>query len=449
MQIKRDYSRPLFGKQQGNRGGGNGRPVLFFLGMAVGTLLVYMLVNFATLQEQAMDVLGLSPTATPLPGDLASIAANLVVAGQQEDAAALFERALEQRPDEMSYLYEYGQLLIDMDEPSRALELADHMLELSSGDVRGYALKARAYVWAGNPTAAIPIALTGIDINPSYAPLYSALARAYTNTGDYLDGVDMGLTAIETDPTDVQARRSYAYALSWVSANDEAILQLETALTIDSNNIPTYFELALQYLAQDRDQDAIDLYDRVLAIQPRNAQAMLRLCEAYRKVGQFDRAAGYCEDSVSVDPQSTRALFQLGLLRYNKLNFPGALESFSQCYNVDPENLDCAYRLGLTFYYIQQSNQCVGSVQEQCTNRTQLPYYDTDDCTTAWNLLQDSLVIAQNRQGSDRIIEFIREGLVGIGQVCPEYGAIAPQVDLSLPPLDGEVTPEVNTGEGN
>ncbi len=405
MQIKRDYSRPLFTGRR--RTWATGR-VLFMFGVMLGTMMIFVYTNFEDLQSTALDAIGLSPTTMPLPGDLATFASNLVRAGDVDEAAALFEQALEQRPDNPDYLHEYGQVLIEQGNYLEAVVQADHMLQLNPNDVRGYALKARALVFADNATSAIPIALSSISIDDSYAPAYSALSRAYTNDGQYLDGVENGLSAVEADPGDVEARRAYAYALSWISDNDEAINQLEVALALDPSYIPTHFELALQYVAQNRDQEAIDLYARVLAIQPRNARAMLRLCETYRKVGQFQRAVGYCEDSVQNDPNSIGAQYQLGILKYMNRDFAGALEAFSNCNVLDPENLDCMYRMGLSYYYV-------------------------DDCDRGWALLQESLLLAQNSAGNETIIANIREGLTAIGEKCLYYRDKVPE-ENNVPP---------------
>lgn len=430
MQIKRDYSRPMFTKS--GRPKRNRRPLLFVFGVFIGSLLVFLLVNRDTIQTTALDMMGLSPTATPLPSDLATFATTLVLAGDLQEAADLFASAIEQRPDNVDYLYEYGELLIDLEAYIDAMAMAERMLDLDSADPRGYALMSKALVWDGNPTAAIPIALSGLDIAPDYSPLYAVLARAYANTGQYADGVEMGENAIAADPANVESRRSYAYALSWVSANDEAINQLETAIVLDPTEIDAHFELALQYLAQNRDQEAIDLYDRVLALQPRNARAMLRLCEAYRKVGQFERAIGFCRDATDANPQSAQAHYQLGILLYNRPaapgalpDFAGALEAFSQCSELDPESLECKYRMGLAYYY-------------------------TGDCPSAWEVLQDALVMAQGRAPTPAIEtadENIRLGLIAIGQSCPEYSSIAPQPDVEITE-DPEITPEAQEVTG-
>ena len=413
MYIRRDYSQSFFGPRKPRR---NYIRLLFAFGLIVGAFLVYVYVNFDTLQESAQELMGMAPTATPLPNDLATLGANLVLAGDLEAAADLFERAIDQRPNNIDYLHEYGQVLIELDQAERGLELGDQIIDLNPTDPRGYALKARAQVWLGRFSEAIPVALAGLDINDRYASLYASLARAYTRTGRYLDGVEMGLRSVESDPASVEARRSYAHALSWVGESVEATAQLEIALALDQSYVPTYFELAGQYLAQNRDQEAIDLYDRILALQPRNPRALLRLCQSYRKVGQFERALGYCDDAVLADPTSAQASFELGLLQYNRFDFTGAVQSFSQCLEYDPDNLDCTYRLGLSYYYL-------------------------DDCDTAWEILQRSLFMARSRNNVDTEVSHIQEGLVAVTQKCPEYGG-------QPLPGDAETTPEVEPGTG-
>src|SRR5690606_7516944 len=115
-------------------------------------------------QAQAYEIIGLAPTATPLPSDLATLADQLIVRGDLQAARDLFEQAIAQRPDNVAYRYEYGRLMIEMDADEIALAQGDALIELAPNDPRGYALKAMANVWVGSPETAIPVALAGLDL---------------------------------------------------------------------------------------------------------------------------------------------------------------------------------------------------------------------------------------------------------------------------------------------
>jgi len=423
MNIKRDYSKPLFGKQAEKRSYGR---LFFVFGVLIGGLLVFVSANFTQLQSTALEVAGFGPTPTPLPGDLATVGAEMVALGQFDEAADMFERALALRPENVDYMYAYGDLLVETGDYDAALALADRMLRASPSDPRGYELKARAQVFNGSSNAAISVALAGIDLGQGYrAPLYATLSRAYVAVGNYTDAVDAGVRAVENDPNSVEARLAYANALNFFDLRDEALAELEYAVSIAPNNTGVLFDLAFQYLARNRDQEAIDLYDRILALQPRNARANLWLCRSYKKIGQFDRAMGYCTDSVAYNDTSASAHYELGTLHYRDYNFAGSLDAFGRCMELNPDSLECTYRTGLSYYYVAIDPLTGAQMQ-------------SDYCDAAWDTLQNALVMAQARFGEENTIDTIRTGLVAVGADCPGYGSDA----IQLVPIEPEATPE-------
>ncbi|MEL7436240.1 MAG: tetratricopeptide repeat protein, partial [Chloroflexota bacterium] len=292
----------------------------------------------------AYDFIGPEQTPTPLSGQLAQTAQTLFLEGDLEGAAEVWERVVTMSPTNVDYLYEYGMLLIDLDDgrndyADRATEFASTMLDVNPNDPRGYALRARGLAWTGNSSLAITVAEAGIDIAPEFAPLYAALSRAHIGDSNLRDGQVNGSLAIEYGAGDVRSYWAYASSLAFSGARDEAIIEYERAVSVNPNFLPPYFELANLYLASNRDQEAIDTYNRILGVQPTNARALLRQCQAYRKVGQFNQARGLCEDSVSSDPEYVPALFQLGQIQYGDSDFVQADESFQTCLDLVPDSL--------------------------------------------------------------------------------------------------------------
>ena len=405
MQIKRDYSQPFF--QERKRHTFRNSLIAAILGMFIGLGIL----SQWTLVEQTADILtGNAPTPTPLPSELATDASALIQAGRLTEAETLLAKVVEERPENVAYLYEYGALLIDLGRYEEAYDLGVRIIDLNARDVRGFALESSALMWQGQPSAAIPIALSGLETNPRFTNLYATLTRAYVDTERWRDGLDMAERGLSINSLDANLLRAYAYALQSVAEYEQAGSYLEQSIEIRPTFLPTYFELAGLYLSRDRDQEAIDLYDRILAVEPRNARAMLRQCLAYRKVGEFARALGFCEDSVANDETDPEALFQLGLLYYRERRFNDSLKTFEQCveYDVGTYDLSCLYRLGLSHYY-------------------------TGECDTGWDLLQESLVIAQAREEGQIAVDNIRQGLSAIASdpQCPGYsGRLATETPI-------------------
>jgi tetratricopeptide (TPR) repeat protein len=420
MQIKRDYSQPFFGTRRRRSSGGR---FLFFYGLLLGAILVIVYTQFDRLQLAALDAIGMAPTPTPFASTLATQGAEAFLRGDIEAAATLFGQAHRQQVNNLDYAYEYGKMLIELDQAAEVLapqpylndkSLADWTIELNPRDPRGYAMKAKALVWVGEPAAAIPVGVSGLEQNASFAPLHAALGRAYTRIGRYQQGLFHGSQAVELDPLDIDSRRSYAYSLIWVGARAEAIAQLEDAIAINPNLTAPYFELAGQYLASNQDEMAIATYERILSLDPRDEKAYLRLCESYAKVGQNDRAQGYCEDSLRINPEYAPAWRQVGMARYTRRNYEGAIEAFNNCVNFGSTEIECWYLRGLAHYYL-------------------------GNCDQAWTILTDSLPMAELLPDKDPIIANIREGLRLTTVSCPSYASRP--LPTNIPPTPIPPTP--------
>lgn len=385
MRIRRDYSQPFF--RQPKRHPIRNMFIAAFLGLLLGLAIVWQQEAVAGIIE---TVTGDPPMPTPQPSELAARAAALFISGDMAGAEALLATAAAQEPSDIAYLYERGRLLIELGRADEAHELGDAITAIDARDVRGFALKAAALTWSAQPTKAIPIALSGLELNSRFVPLYATLARAYVDARRWADGLDAGERGLSISGDDADLNRAYAYALASVGSYDEAITYLQRAIELRPAYLPTQFELAGLYLARDEDQSAIDLYDHILAIDQRNARAMLRLCLAYRKIGEFARALGFCEDSVANDGADAEAQFQLGLLYYRERRFEGSRAAFHQCLEHDDGtyNLSCRYRLGLSHYY-------------------------TGDCTSGWALLRDSLDLAR-AGGDEATLSNVLQGLDAI-----------------------------------
>lgn len=419
MRIKRDYSRPFFGSRR--RRFPARRLLLAPLLLVAALALVWS--QRGTLEYMALDLVNMAPTPTPFASELATRGAALAQEGDLAGALAQFRLAVEQRPQDLDYLYEYGKLLIELDRAEEVLgeeplhgglSLADRAIELDVGDARGYALKARALVWIDEAADAIPVGTAGLEQNDGFAPLYAALGRAYTRIGRYQQGLDFTQRAVELDPLDVEARRSHAIALIWVGQRYEAINQLESAVALQPRWKGPWFELAAQYLATDQDELAIASYDQILTLDRADKRAFLRLCQAWAKVGRNDQAQGYCQDALDIDPEYAGAWIEIGRAKYTRRNYEGSIEAFEKCVQFGSRSIECWYLRGLAHYYL-------------------------GECDDAWTILNEALPMAQLLAEPGPIIANIREGLRLTTIDCAAYAGAA--LPTGIPPTPVPPTP--------
>jgi tetratricopeptide (TPR) repeat protein len=409
QKINRNYNKPFFS----NRKRGLSGVPLFLFGLLIGAIAVGLFVmttqQFDRMQYIALDAIGIAPTPTLFASQHAQTGIELYNAGLVEEALAEFEIATRQRPDDINYLYEYGRILIESDYYDEAVVVGEKGIEVAPNDVRGYVIKARALMWS-DPGTAIPTAVSGLEIDPNYAPLHATLAVAYTNIGRYAEGLQRGIKAVELNPLDAFTHRAYSIPLIYTGRNSQAIEQLEEAVGINPNLTAPYFELAAQYRAIDFPEMAVGVYRRVLEIDSDNAKAYLRMCETYASVGEFIVASGFCETALDIDPEYSSAWRMLGQLQYNRRNYEGAIESFLQCIDFGSTEVECYYLRGLAHYFLGQ-------------------------CDDAWVVLQDAL----NYTSLEQIVNAINIGMENVTIRCPGYENQA--LPTAIPPTAIPPTP--------
>lgn len=405
--IQRNH-RALFSRRRSNAR-------LYFMGFLTALVVLVPLFafwQFDRLQLLALEQLGRAPTSTPLASERAERGMQLFLAGDVAGALRFFEAASNQRPENVSYLYEYGMLLIESNRNEEAVTIGDRMIELAPDDPRGYAVKARALQWS-DAAAAIPVAIAGTELGQPFAPLHSALAVAYTNIGRYGEALGHGELALRIDENNPNAYRSYSYPLIYTGRYNEAIAQLETAIELNPNYTAPYLELASLYRRIDDEEMALGIYFRVVEVEPDNALAYLRICETYAAVGRFDDAAIYCDRALEIDPLFGSAWRMSGQLAYSRRNYEGAIENFETCLDLQEpgeEEIECYYIRGLAHYFL-------------------------DQCDDAWRVLNEALELATAPQ----IQNAIRTGLNNVTVNCAGYRGRA--LPTTAPPTPIPPTP--------
>jgi tetratricopeptide (TPR) repeat protein len=418
--IKRDSRRSMFNQRRSINKTRWGF-ILFALGLIVALPLVTYW-QYDRIQLAALDRLGYAPTATPFASVRASTGEEFYRRGDIETAADYFEVAVAQQPENLAYLYGYGNLLIELDRNDEAVTLGERMIAINPDDPRGYALKATAIAWT-DPTVAIPTALEGYEVDRNYSQINSALTIAYTRIGRYVEALQRGDLAIRQDPSDASARRSYAYPLIFTGNYSEAIRQLERAIAINPNITGPYFELASLYRnrAINRPEVAVSIYLAILEIEPDSERAYLRLCETYAAVGLFRDAEPYCDAALDIDPEYASAHRMRGQLRYSRRNYEGAIDSFDTCIELsddpaqegfDEVEIECVYIRGLAHYFL-----------------------GNDNCDDAWFYLNEAL---NHPQAVDSVETSILQGLENTRRNC---GYADQPLPTPIPPTPIPPTP--------
>jgi len=408
--IKRNYRRQFFSDRRRRFSGISLLFLLLFLAGVIGAAFAFGYVFRGDVEATVNEFMGTPrPTPTLQANQYAQRGFAHFREGKLDEALGDFELAATQRPQNVAYLYEYGIILLESGNDQLAAEIGDRAIAAAEDDPRGYALKARALMWR-DPGSAIPVAVSGLELNPDFAPLHAALAIAYTNIGRYAEGFQRGIRATELDPLDSFAFRAYSIPLIYTGRSSEAIAALEKAVAISPKLTAPYFELAAQYRKENYQEMAVGIYRRILELDPDSAKAYLRICQTYAEIGEFLEGTRFCETATEIDQTYAPAWQYLGQLQYARRNYESALESLENCVANGSTAVECYYIRGLAYYFL-------------------------GECSTAWDVLLEAFLYTNEQS----IIDTINIGLADIRANCPGFESA--QLPTPIPPTPIPPTP--------
>ena len=131
----------------------------------------------------------------------------LVRAGQPDEAAAHFERAIEKNPVNVEALNSLANHFSRLGQPKRSVPLYRRALAVRPGDAAILMNLGNALAVAGEPDAAIGVYESAAAIAPGSAAIRVNLAAALAGRGRFDEAVDHLQHVLRTNPADAAARR--------------------------------------------------------------------------------------------------------------------------------------------------------------------------------------------------------------------------------------------------
>ncbi len=359
IRIDRHYSNLSFSGRR--RGISTWMILLWVFSMVVVAVVAW---QFDKIQPQVLAIMQQAGPTVSAP-TLANMAYQAYMNGDLALAESSFAEAVSAAPDNVSYLYEYGRILLLQNKAEQGLAVAEQAIAAAPGDPRGYALKVYALDLLNRAEEAVPVGLTALDLDPNFAPTYAYLSGVYNSLGRWRQAQEMGARAVEMDPTSIDARRIFAYSLQWTGRYDLAVENLEAAIQVQPNLDFLYFELAYAYKGLNNEPAMIAIYEHVLETDPENTKAMVRMCETYFSMRIDNYAQYYCEQALDRDSEDARAWKQVGMIYYTRRNYESAIDAFETCVALSgSEYIECWYLRGLAHYRLDQCDLGVPVLQE-------------------------------------------------------------------------------------
>ena len=226
-------------------------------------------------------------------------AGDLYQRGQPQQAAALFQQAIDRRPDTADAYRYLAFVAWQNGRPAEAIRTLETALKhgISHRDVR---VKLGIYLAeTGNAARAIALldGLAGDDIEA-----LNALGIAFGQAGRSADAMRTFTRALEIDPSNGLAWQNIGTLQLRGGDRQAAEASLRRALAIDDSLAGAYTTLGVVLSDTGRKPDAIDMWKRAVALSPGEFDALYNLTVTLARLGRRDEARKYGEAFVATAP---------------------------------------------------------------------------------------------------------------------------------------------------
>lgn len=305
------------------------------------------------------------------PGELARQGELAYQDGDLDAAIAFYGQAADLSPNAVEYHVQVARLLLFRSateyESSReatleaALEAADHAVLANPERPEGYAIKAMALDWTGNPERAASLALLALEYDPNYAVAHAYYAEALVDLDRWDQSLEEVELAAELAPDNLDIRRNYAYVLESLGDYNGAALQYEQAIALHPQLVFLRLALGRTYRASDRINDAIDQFLTAEQLDPENALSAVELGWTYQAfLGDEASALDYYQHASQLDETYTRPWERIGTMRYARGDYEDAALAFERALLLGGDDLNVRLQLGLSY---ANSGECTEAIE--------------------------------------------------------------------------------------
>ena len=250
-------------------------------------------------------------------------------AGRAAEAAALYERVLQQRPGHADALHLFG------------------VLHAQTGRLEG----------------ALPLLARAVRKAPRNAGFLSDLGSALRGLGRHDEAIAHYRRAAALDSNSANVRYNLGHALRAAGRAEEATDWLRKALAIQPEHGPALLELGRALLDLGRAEEAVAAFRQAVAADDGAAGAHSDLGNALRETGAFDEAETSLRRAVALAPEHAVVHANLGNVLQDLDRVDEAEAAYRQALERDPEHAAAHANLGNALKRLGREDEAVTSLE--------------------------------------------------------------------------------------
>lgn len=267
--------------------------------------------------------------------------------GELYKAMAVFEKALELKPDYIDAIYNLGNTQRDLKTYGWAQYNYQKVIELDPEYINAYNDLGITLQHLGRIPEAVEKFNLALELDPVRPDIYLNLANAYMDL-DEADGAFLSIkNALAIDPNNARAYNNLGSAYYSEIDYEQAITAYRQALQLEPASFEALFNLGLVLFKNEQYQEALRVHDQALVINKEWPPLLVNRANTLYKLERFEEAIAANQEALAMMPDYMPACISMGGIYRRMGELKHAVSWYDRVINTEPDNADAHFAKSL------------------------------------------------------------------------------------------------------
>jgi len=277
---------------------------------------------------------------------LASLGILLSLEGRLAEAVRHYRRAIEVAPKRADLENGLGVALLGLDRPEEAVAAFRRAAEIEPTAAEAHNNLGLALSKLGRTADAAGSFRRAQDLKPDYVDAKINLAKALRELGELEEAAGCYRRVLALAPRYLAGQLALGALLAELKRPEEAIACYEQALALKPNDTAALLNLGAALHDCGKIDEAMACYERALRQEPGNAAVQVNLANALRTQGKLDEAIRLYRSALAREPGHALGHLNLGIALAERGEYQEPIACFERALTLKPDLAEAHYGLG-------------------------------------------------------------------------------------------------------
>jgi protein O-GlcNAc transferase len=258
------------------------------------------------------------------------------LAGNAEQAEALYREILIVQPDNAGVHNDIGNLLQELERSAEAIDCYQKAIQLDPGFAGAYYNLAETLRNTGQPDEALGFFKKALELHPDLAGAYYNIGSIFQEKRQFDDAIMHYLKVLKLNPNDPDTLNNLGIIMEEKGFSDIAANFYGKAIEHNPDFAPAYNNLGDILRKTGQTDDAVRYYEKAVQLDPGMYGIHNKLGMILQEKGQLDEAVRYYQKALQTDTASPEAYNNLGTVFQEKGQLDEAVRYYQKALNLDP-----------------------------------------------------------------------------------------------------------------